>query len=190
MSRNSDRGHLLNRFGLAISSVYLGWTIVAKVNVNHQFVTELRAQNIAYEQIFTTPAPFNSLLWRAVVTDQTGYYEAYYSVLDEDAQILFRHYDSNDELLNGIEDYWPVRRLQWFSKGFYSVSLREADIVISDLRMGVEPDYVFRFKVGTLSNPHARPALPQQLPVIRDWSILRPIWQRIWDPSVILKLGK
>ena len=189
MTRKTARGHLINRFGLVVSSVYLGWTVVAKVIVEKNFTDELRAQSINYQQLFTVPTPFNSLLWRAVVTDETGYYEAYYSVFDRDRQIRFQRYASNNELLEGIEDYWPVQRLQWFSGGFYSVSLRQTDIVISDLRMGVEPDYVFQFKVGELSNPHAKPALPLRMPVIRDWSILRSIWQRIWNQSVRLDPG-
>ena len=189
MTRETSRGHLLNRFGLVVSSVYLCWTIVAKVIVDQQFADELRAQGINHEKVFTTPAPFNSLLWRAVVTDDTGYYEAYYSVFDQNSQIRFQHYASSNELLEGIEDYWPVRRLQWFSRGFYSVSLRQTDIVISDLRMGVEPDYVFQFKVGEIGNPHAKPVSPQQIPAIRDLSILRPMWQRIWNQSVNLGPG-
>jgi inner membrane protein len=187
MTREATRGHLLNRFGLVVSSMYLCWTVVAKVIVEQHFADELQAQSINYQKIFTIPAPFNSLLWRAVVIDETGYYEAYYSVFDSDGQIRFRHYASNNELLDGIEDYWPVQRLQWFSRGFYSVSLRQSDIVISDLRMGVEPDYVFQFKVGELSNPHAKPLPPRRIPVSRDFGILRPMWQRIWNQSV--KLG-
>ena len=39
------------------------------------------------------------------------------------------------ELLAGLEDAWAVRRLQWFTHGFYAVS-REGDaLVITDLRM-------------------------------------------------------
>lgn len=190
MTRNSVRGHLLNRFGLVISSIYLAWTVFAKVIVDQHIVDELRAQNISYDNVFTIPTPFNSLLWRAVITSETGYHEAYYSVFDKGGQIHFQHYASKNELLDGIEDYWPVQRLQWFSRGFYSVSLRQTDIVISDLRMGSEPNYVFQFKVGELSNPHAKPALPQRIPAIRDLGILRPIWQRIWDPSVTLGPGE
>ena len=186
-TRESTRGHLFNRIGLVVSSIYLCWTVVAKVIVDQHFADELQAQSINYQKLFTIPAPFNSLLWRAVVMQEKGYYEAYYSVFDSGAQIRFRYYASNKALLDGIRDYWPVQRLQWFSRGFYSVSLRQTDIVMSDLRMGVEPNYAFQFKVGELSNPHAKPALPQQIPVVRDLSILRPIWQRIWNQSI--KLG-
>jgi len=186
MTRSSNRGHLLNRYGLVLSTVYLSWTVFAKFIVDRNIESQLQAQNISYEKIFTSPSPFNSLLWRAVVIDDAGYYEGFYSVLDDAGITRFKHYPSDENLLDGIEDYWPVQRLKWFSRGFYSVSLRDSDIVISDLRMGVEPDYVFRFKVGEISNPHARPAIPLAIPNNRDLRKLELIWRRIWDQKVAL----
>jgi inner membrane protein len=112
--------------------------------------------------------------------DTDGYYEAYYSLLDRGGDIDFRHYPSRQALLRGIAHHWPVQRLQWFSKGFYSVGLRGNDIVISDLRMGMEPNYVFTFKVGERANPHARPTPPVQLQVNWDTRKLGWLWQRIW----------
>ena len=163
MTRETDRGHLINRFGLMASSVYLSWTVFAKFIVENNIENALQTQNIAYQKMFTTPSPFNSLLWRALVKVDTGYYEAFYSVLDKGSTIHFRYYGSDEKLLNGIENHWPVQRLKWFSKGLYSVSLHQQDIVISDLRMGAEPNYVFRFKVGELGNPHPSPVTPVRL---------------------------
>ncbi len=183
MTRENDRGHLLNRYGLIVSSLYLCWTVAAKYLVEQRLDSEIEARNIDHEKVFTTPTPFNSLLWRAVVMDGSGYFEAYYSLLDGDREIDFNHYTSNQRLLAGIEDSSAVRRLQWFSRGIYSVSLRQQDIVISDLRMGVEPHYAFNFKVGELSNPHAKAVLPEQLPAVRDFSQLPLLWQRIWSPQ-------
>ena len=60
------------------------------------------------------------------------------------------------------------------------------DLVISDLRMGIEPNYVFRFKVGEIDNPHARPTPAEQLVAMRDLSRLPLLWARIWDQSVAL----
>jgi len=189
MTRASDRGHLLNRYGLIASTLYLSWTVAAKLLVENRIETELQAQNIPHAEVFTTPAPFNSLLWRAVVMDASGYYEAYYSVLDGNGEIRFSHYPSDRSLLVGIEDSWPVQRLQWFSRGIYSVSLRQQDIVISDLRMGVEPHYAFNFKVGEISNPHAQAVAPELLPKIRDFSRVPVLWRRIWDETVALGPG-
>ncbi len=184
LTRESERGHLINRYGLILSSIYLGWTLVAKVVVETRFESELAAQQIDYRGIFTTPAPFNSLLWRAVVRDDNGYYEGYYSVLDGADPIEFSYYPSDEGLIKTIDSHWPIQRLKWFSRGFYSVSRLGDGIVISDLRMGVEPDYVFRFKVGEVSNPHPKPVQPEQLQANRDLGMLRLVWARIWDPGV------
>ena len=186
MSRDSDRGHLVNRAGLVLSSLYLSWTVVASFIAEQNFQSALRAQNIEHEKLYVTPAPFNSLLWRAVVIDELGYYEAYYSVLDGSGEIPFTHYPSDRQLLAGIADHWPVQRLQWFSHDIYSVKRLQDDIVISDLRMGVEPNYVFRFKVGEFGNPHAHPAEPEQLTPVRDLSRMPLLWARIWDSTVRL----
>ena len=185
MSRDSNRGHLVNRAGLLLSSLYLSWTVAASFIAEQGFRSSLQAQGIDYERLFVSPGPFNSLLWRAVVIDADGYYEGYHSVLDGDADIRFVHYSSDRGLLAGIEDHWPVRRLQWFSRGIYAVDRLQDDIVISDLRMGIEPHYVFRFKVGEFGNPHARPARPEQLQPVRDLSRIPVLWARIWDQSVL-----
>jgi len=186
MSREHNRGHLANRIGLLVSSLYLAWTVPASFAAEHNFKSALQAQNIVHHKIYTSAAPFNSLLWRAVVMDDDGYYEAYSSLLDATNDIRFSYYPSEHKLLNGIEDHWPVQRLQWFSRGIYSVTRLQDDIIISDLRMGVEPNYVFRFKVGEISNPHARPVRPEQLVAVRDMSRLPLFWARIWDQSVEL----
>ena len=186
MTRETDRGHQISRFGLIASSIYLGWTVTAKTIAESSFEKALREQNISYAQIFTTPSPFNSLLWRAVARADSTYYEGYYSVFDTGENIRFQRYPSEDALLANLEDHWPVERLKWFTRGFYSVSRQQQDIIINDLRMGIEPHYVFRFKVAELNNPHPKPVVPEYLNAVRDWSLLPVIWARIWGESVHL----
>ena len=187
MSRQHISGHRINNWGLALSCFYLMWTVVGKVIVEANVRQALKQQNMEYRKVFTTPSPFNSLLWRVLVKGDESYYEGFYSVLDNDNNIQFNAYADNEDLLQGIQGYWPVERLKWFSRGFYAVSLRDEDIVISDLRMGVEPNYVFRFKVGEISNPHARPVIPERLHTEWDLSYLNLIWQRIWNKQIILQ---
>ena len=182
--RASDRGHLINRACLAISTVYLGWSVLAKTWVDDVFTRSLAAQNIHYHSMFTTPTPFNTLLWRAAVMDDSGYYEGYYSVLDDDADIEFVHYRSEQQLLADIGDHWAVQRLQWFTNGFYTVDRVGDAVVMSDLRMGVESSYVFRFQVGHISNPHPVPAEPARLPVYRDMEKLNfMLRDRVWGKT-------
>lgn len=61
--------------------------------------------------------------------------------MDETDEIEFKFYPSQNELLNPIADNWNVKRLQWFTKGFYKVSNVENKIVITDLRMGLGNNY-------------------------------------------------
>ena len=186
LSRDKALGYRINRVGLVLSTLYLSWTLVAKVVVEQNFEAALERQGIDYRAMFTVPAPFNSILWRAVVRADNAYYEAYYSLLDDDAEIRFYRYPSDDVLLDALAGHWPAERLVWFSKGFYGVNVVDDDIVVSDLRMGLEPDYVFRFKVGEVGNPHPKPTAPEQLVAERDLSRLSLVWARIVDPAVEL----
>ena len=38
--------------------------------------------------------------------------------------------------------------MQWFTHGFYAINQVGEDVVLSDIRMGVEGFYIFRFVVG------------------------------------------
>jgi inner membrane protein len=82
-----------------------------------------------------------------------------------------------------LRDSWAVQRLQWFTKGFYATQSIDKKVVITDLRMGFEPEYAFRFKVGETGNPHPHPAPVEQLPGIRSFERLHWVWARIWDPQ-------
>jgi len=182
VSRRYSWGHTANTLGLALSTAYLAWTLGAKLHVEHVARTALEQQRIAASDVLTTPAPFNSLLWRIVVIDDRDYYEGYYSVFDAGHDIRFERYPRSPELVEALHDHWPVQRLQWFTKNFYAASLLDNAIVITDLRMGSEPDYIFRFKVGELGNPHPSAAAVEQLPGIRNYERLHWVWARIWDP--------
>jgi inner membrane protein len=133
----------------------------------------------------STPAPFNSLLWRIVVMTDEGYLEGFRSMLDGDAPIRFVPHLSDTRLLDGLDDAWAVRRLRWFTRGFYRVHEADGGVVISDLRMGLEPHYVFSFRVAGLAGEGPEATVPVRLPVFRDYDRLRWVWRRIGDPDAV-----
>jgi inner membrane protein len=182
-ARRWSWGYTANTVGLVLSTGYLTWTLGIKLHVEHVADRSLEQQNIASTHVLTTPAPFNSLLWRIVAIDDTNYYEGFYSVLDDGKPVRFKTRSRELELLEPLRDSWPVQRLQWFTKDFYAAALIDSDIIITDLRMGFEPEYVFRFKVGEMSNPHPHPVPVEQLPGIRSFERLYWVWARIWDPQ-------
>jgi inner membrane protein len=173
------RAYRFNLAMLALSTLYLGWSFVAKFHTQDIAREALARQGIEYRQIVTLAAPFNTILWRFVVMTPEGYAEGWYSFLDSDRNVEFTHHSSAPELLTGLESYWPVTRLKWFTKGFYSVTQKDRDVVMTDLRMGGENYYAFRFKVGETGNPHSIPAATVQLETKLEEGALKELWRRL-----------
>ena len=180
LSRKTLRGHRISTICLAVSTMYLVWGIGAKLHVEHVARTSLEKQYISYDKLLTIPAPFNTLLWRVLVMDDNGYYEGFYSLLDDAPHVKLDHHPSDRHLLEGLDNHWPVKRLQWFTHGYYSVGKRVNEIMMTDLRMGSEPSYVFRFIIARRGNPHAQPIPSRRVRSKINWEMLGLVWQRIW----------
>ena len=183
LSRRAERGHRINYIGLILSTLYLSWSVAAKFYVDQHSQHSLARQGIDYHSVLSIAAPFNTVLWRLVVLSDDYYYEGYYSLLDQAPDIRLTRYEKRPELLSALQNHWPVERLAWFTKGFYKAELKQTDIVITDLRMGVEPDYVFSFKVGEMIATQPQPTASQRLPSIRNFDRVPIIIRRIWDES-------
>ena len=104
-------------------------------------------------------------------------------MLDKDTPLFVDFYPRNLALMTGIEEHPPVVKLKWFTPGYYAFSALEKDVVMTDLRMGLEPDYVFRFKVARLNDLHPRPVDDERLTTTQDWRRLAWVWQRIWNAT-------
>ena len=164
ISREKLIGHRLNAAGLILSSVYLGWTVMAKVIVDHKAEAVLAEQGIEYKRLMSTPATFNSVVWRIIGRNDEGYFDSFLSVFGQADSLQFNYYGSDDYLLDEISDHWPVQRILWFTHGFYKVTLRGGDVLITDLRMGLEANYVFNFKVAESTGSETIPVTSVQVP--------------------------
>lgn len=176
----------MNLYGLALSSVYICWSLIAKVAIDQKVEVALSNRNIQTDVYVSTPAPLSTLLWRVVVMSDGRYYEGYASVFDSPQDVNLNAYSTYPELLNEIQSEWGVERLKWFTKGFYSVRQKEERIVLSDLRMGVECSYVFNFAVGEKTESGIHVGDFEKVSQRPDLSQIGRIWARIWDPSVSL----
>jgi inner membrane protein len=187
--RGPDRPRpwLPNVVGLALAVTYLGWSVAAKRMIDADVRASLEAQGVPWTRFVTTPAPFTTLLWRVVVMEPTRYHEAFDSLVDGDDHLHLVPHASAPSLLHGIEQHWPVERLAWFTKGFYAVTLADGAVVMTDLRMGVEPSYVFRFAVGRRTDEGTTVPVPaRQLSSTYDADRLGWLWERIWRSDVDL----
>lgn len=184
-SRKGSWGHQANSVCIILSTIYLLWTVGTKIYVTHIAHTSLKQQHVGYQKMLTVPTPFNTLLWRVLAMDDKGYYEGFYSLFDKTGNIRVTHYPSDQSLLESLADHPPVKRLRWFTHGFYSVRQQREDIVITDLRMGMEPFYVFQFKVGKAGSPHAKLDKTERVEGERGWDGLAWVWRRIWTDKLL-----
>lgn len=181
--------HIVNLFGLALSSLYLTWSVGVKLHVDSVTQRAIAVQGIEATDYLTTPSAFNTLLWRVVVINENHYYEGYYSIFDSEPSLQLIPFERNLELLIPVEHDWSVQRLQWFTKGFYKASKIDNGLVITDIRMGFEPQYVFNFKVAETTDELARIIQPQQIEVNMDYRKADLIWERIWDEAIQITPG-
>jgi inner membrane protein len=182
LKRSSSLGHRLNMIGLVLSMAYLIWAFGAREFVEDRVRDKLVRQHVPYTQLICTPAPFTTFLWRIVGIDKGQYFETYFSIFDGHTPLFVKHYPRNLELMRGLEKHPPVIKLRWFTRGYYSFSRIAEHIVMTDLRMGLEPDYVFRFKIAKVKNPNPIPIQDERLKTRPDFRRLDWIWKRIWNP--------
>jgi inner membrane protein len=176
----NTRGLRLNAAGLAVSTLYLGWSVAAQQHVSSIATAALRDQGIAAERVLVTPAPFSTVLWRVVAVGTDRYWEGFYSLLDRDRRITFDGFDRGAALYERLRDHPPVARLAWFSRGFFSMSERDGQIRIADLRMGLEPAYTFTFVVATRQSPAIAPVSPRSAGQRPDFERNVPwLWRRL-----------
>lgn len=140
-------------WALSLSVAYLLLAVVIQQLVIVKARQSLNQISFDTKVLSVLPSP-GSLLWRVVARSDDQYLEGFYSVFDafepDSHPIRFTSYESGEELILSIESYPPVRRLQWFTNGLYATSIVDDKLVMSDLRMGIEAQYVFRFQVGTV----------------------------------------
>jgi inner membrane protein len=140
-----------NAAGLALSTAYLAWGLAVQLHVERVARQSLAGQTV--ERLLVTPSPFNTVLWRVVAITPEGYLEGFHSLLDRGPVIAFERFDRGSALYAALQAHLPVARLAAFTDGFFKLSQRGEQVLITDLRMGQEPHYTFSFVVAQQQSP-------------------------------------
>jgi inner membrane protein len=174
--------------GLVLSTSYLGWSMLAKAQIDRQAGRDLAALGLQRAPRFSVPMPLNTLLWRVVAMTPEGYVIGDRSLVADHGPIRFTGYKSNVQALAEAKDIAAVQELAWFNHGFMRAQVVGQELVLSDLRMGLEPDYNFSFVVAVRKGDHWQAIPPRQVqgayraPVAGGGlklALLR-LWSRIW----------
>ena len=184
LMRDRNRALKINALMLGLSSLYLVWSTGAKSVIDNRVKKALAINGISTEVYESTPAPLNTLLWRGVAVDDDQYFEIWASIFDDVGQIQIQGFPRNEELISAIGDHPKIERLRWFTKGQYKVWQSDDQIIISDLRMGVEGAYVFNFEVGFQTDNQTNIGSFKQIQQRLNLGGLKSVWARIFDPTV------
>jgi len=171
--------------GLMISTSYLGWTVIAQHITRQKVIDTLAQSAIVANHVMIAPFPF-SLLWRVVVVTDDHYLEGYSSLLDSDLRISMDTYDNGKHSCSKWLSRWPVQRMDWFTQGAFALSVRNNVLVLSDLRMGIEDDYVFEFAVADWKDDAWQKIITRQMPVSIDADRMKLLFYRMVDEDVDL----
>lgn len=167
--------------GLVLAATYLGWSLLAKAMVERAAGQSLAKRGLQDAPRFSVPTPFNTLLWRVVVMTPDGFLEGERSLVADHGPMPFRAYASDVHALAQVRHYPAVSRLLWFNHGYMKAEQRGNRLLLSDLRMGAEPDYSFRFAVAERDAGGWREIPVEQLQW--PWQASRrlpAVWRRIW----------
>jgi inner membrane protein len=170
--------------GLVLASAYLGWSLLAKSLVEREADRALASLGLQHVPRFSVPMPFNTLRWRVVAMTDDGFVEGEHSLLDERSRnrgsMEFRAHRSDVDALDAARGIPAVSRLLWFNHHFAKAEVVDGHLVLSDLRMGAEPDYTFRFAVAARDG-HGWRAIPPEDP---DWRHTRRMLGLMWQRFV------
>lgn len=168
------------RLCVLLSTLYLGWSWIAQSIVAEHTGEHLAERGLNGMSVFIVPTPFNTLLWRIVVLTEEGYLEGFDSLLSKEDEPDFTAYTFDRDLLESASDVWAVSRLRWFSQDFVKASIDDDRLLITDLRMGQEPIYIFTHAVAARGNPHWDPIPTELISPAIDERVLLDAWQRMW----------
>ncbi len=133
---------------LILSATYQVWCLAAQQIVSARADAMLEQAGIRPEKMLAIPTPFNSYLWRVVVMDGERYLNLYMPVLGSAAHTTVYEHPRGRALASCLEGNPNLEKLAWFSRGYYRLDRRGDNIVVSDLRMGLTPRYVFQYAIA------------------------------------------
>ncbi len=169
--------------------LYLCFSMAGKGLAEHRVRQALREQGVQVQQVFSSPMPFNTLLWRVVARDGDHYYEAVSGWFDRAAPETVRQ-PFNDTLARALIDSPQYNRLSWFTDGWLRHDAIGDELVVSDLRMGMTGYYTFRFLMARRVDGQWQAVLPQRWPSSRGGEAeLRQIGRRVLGQSPALPLA-
>ncbi len=159
--RKPGGGLRANRLLLGIATLYLALGAGGHLLIKERAAADSRLHGM---RLHVQPAAFNLLIWQVTGISEERLVTGMMSLAGD---CSLRHVVTAERHARpvGLTEVGPsVRRLEWFTDGFYSYGMTGGAATITDLRMGFYPDYAFIFKIGeTAANGTYAAIAPERL---------------------------
>ena len=149
--RTKRTRRIVNYLGLALSTLYLLFTVYNKARVQEIFEHEFKAQNIEVTRMMTSPTIFNNILWSCTAEANDAYYVGLYSFYDT-VPVKFSKIEKQHTLIQNIDSDPTITTLRWFSDNYFCIDYVDGNLLFNDLRFGAyfdkegnNTDYIFSF---------------------------------------------
>lgn len=185
------RTQRLLSWGLILSTIYLAATVGAKFWAEHKAQTQFQRLGLPTAEIYSTPTPFNSVMWRVMSRDNEQQCETIISLLDSsntaNEYVCLEH---NQYLLQAVPESPQIDRLRWFTGDWVRFDEKDDLLIMTDVRLGATIGlHSFRFVVAE-KNQHGQweTITPYRWPEKIDLTLLKPILKRIYQQQPPLPL--
>ena len=193
----SSRRQILSRnvtiAALTISSLYLGWGLVAQNKIEKLARNQMASNGIVIDRLFTSPTFGNSLLWYVLVQEGDKVHYGVRSLLDDESEPLdFTLMERRSNTLDDLPDKRSAEKVMRFSKGFYRFAETADEISIADMRMGLPPNFDLHFEFALANRNSQDGTLTALSPtehlfpqVYKENFIF--VWDRIFDEQATME---
>ena len=143
LTRRDTRRRTWAGWGLAVSTAYLAWGLVAQQAAHRATLRALEAEGVRPARVLTAAAPLTTALWRSVAEVETDsgtvYLTGLRSLFDDEPGMTFRATEARRDLLAPYVGSRQAETLRWFSRGWLRVrpdTTGAGGVAVSDLRFG------------------------------------------------------
>jgi len=162
---------------LILTSAYMLLSIPLQQMAEAKALQVLKDRGIEPERVLTVAGPFSILYWKTIAIDGNRYINLYSSTFGGSDAVTAYVHPRRADLIPCLETNQRFQDLRAFNKGIFSLAVDGSEIVMSDLRMGLSPNYVFSFAIAEAAEGGARPLeIPIRRAVTRgvegDWDWL------------------
>lgn len=193
-NRHSIRSELVTMAALTLSSLYLGWGLIAKTKIEEHATKQMAANGIIIDRLFASPTFGNSLLWYVLVQEGDKVHYGVRSLLDdENTPIEFAVMERQSDALNKLPNRTAAEKVMDFSKGFYRVAETSDQISIADMRMGLPPNFDLHFEFALATRNPQDGALTALYPTKHLFPQVYKanfiyVWDRIFSDEATMSL--